>query len=317
MGKLAFFGRVQGSGGGGGGSGTVTSVAWTTSQGVSAVISNPTTTPNITITLGALTGVTSFNGLVITANNGTITTGTWNGTAIGDSYITSTLTGKTYNGLTLTSLATGFSIAGGTASRTATVDVTGTVMMLAGGQTISSATWNGTKIGIAYGGTNLTTIASGSILGANALDTLTAITSTSGLKVLQNSSGTISWANSVDTGVKFPIVKSWDGQGSAVTTGNTRYFTAPYAMTITGWNISCVGSSPTCTIDIWKVATGTALPTVANTIMGTKPALSSGNAVRSSTMTGWTTLAISAGDILGFNIDACSNATVINFELEF
>lgn len=124
MGKIAFFGRVSCTGGGGGGGGTVTSVGWTTSQGVSAVISNPTTTPNITITLGALTGVTSINGLVITANNGTITTGTWNGTAIGDSYITSTLTGKTYNGLTLTSLATGFSIAGGTTSKTLTINNT-------------------------------------------------------------------------------------------------------------------------------------------------------------------------------------------------
>lgn len=64
------------------GTGTVTSVAWTTSQGVSASIANSTTTPNITVTLGALTGVTSFNGLVVTANTGVITTGTWNGTTI-------------------------------------------------------------------------------------------------------------------------------------------------------------------------------------------------------------------------------------------
>lgn len=67
-------------------SGTVTSVAWTTSQGVSASISNPTTTPNITITMGALTGVTSFNGLIVTANTGVITTGTWNATKIGLTY---------------------------------------------------------------------------------------------------------------------------------------------------------------------------------------------------------------------------------------
>jgi len=70
----------------GSGSGTVTSVAWTTSQGVSASIATATTTPNITITLGALTGVTSFNGLVITANTGVVTTGTWNASIIGKAY---------------------------------------------------------------------------------------------------------------------------------------------------------------------------------------------------------------------------------------
>jgi hypothetical protein len=83
----------------GGGSGTVTSVAWTTSQGVSASVANSTTTPNITVTLGALTGVTSFNGLIVTANTGVITTGTWNGTTIavanGGTGVTSVTTAPT------------------------------------------------------------------------------------------------------------------------------------------------------------------------------------------------------------------------------
>ncbi len=69
-----------------GGVGTVTSVAWTTSQGVSASIANPTGAANITITLGALTGVTSYNGLIITADTGAITTGIWNGTKISEIY---------------------------------------------------------------------------------------------------------------------------------------------------------------------------------------------------------------------------------------
>jgi len=64
------------------GAGTVTTVSIVTAQGVSGSVANATTTPAITLTLGALTGVTSFNGLVITANTGTITTGVWNGTDI-------------------------------------------------------------------------------------------------------------------------------------------------------------------------------------------------------------------------------------------
>jgi len=62
--------------------GSVTTVSVVTNQGVSGSVANPTTTPAITLSLGALTGVTSFNGLVVTANTGAITTGVWNGTTI-------------------------------------------------------------------------------------------------------------------------------------------------------------------------------------------------------------------------------------------
>jgi len=63
----------------------VTSVSVTTNQGVSGSSSGGAT-PALTISLGALTGVTSFNGLVVTANTGVITTGTWQGSVIGYSY---------------------------------------------------------------------------------------------------------------------------------------------------------------------------------------------------------------------------------------
>lgn len=63
------------------GSGTLTAIGVTTNQGVSGSSSGGAT-PNLTLTLGALTGVTSLNGLVVTANTGVITTGTWNGTTI-------------------------------------------------------------------------------------------------------------------------------------------------------------------------------------------------------------------------------------------
>ena len=113
-----------------------------------------------------------------------------------------------------------------------------------------------------------------------------------------------------------PIRIGWDGQGGVVSTGSTRYYILPYACTITGWSIVATGTSPTTTIDVWRVSTGTSLPTVANTIMGTKPALSTGNAVRSTTLTGWSPTSFSAGDILGFSIDALANATTLVFSLE-
>lgn len=108
-----------------------------------------------------------------------------------------------------------------------------------------------------------------------------------------------------------------DGGGGTLSVGQVNgAVTMAHSGTITGWSISAGGSSPTCTIDVWKIATGTALPTVANTIMGTKPALAAGNAVRSSALTGWTATTYAAGDIIIFSIDATANATWITFALE-
>lgn len=121
--------------------------------------------------------------------------------------------------------------------------------------------------------------------------------------------------NYVDT-IARPIGITVDGGGAVLKTGVMGYVTTDFTGTITGWNITAVGASPTCTIDVWHVATGTTLPAVGNTIMGTKPALSTGNAVRSTTLTGWNPVTFSPGDIWAFNLDAVTNATYINFNLE-
>ncbi|MFH0760708.1 MAG: tail fiber domain-containing protein [Bacteroidota bacterium] len=53
---------------------------------------------------------------------------------------------------------------------------------------------------VAKGGNGLTAVAAGSIIGYNAANTASAITSTTGLKVLQNSAGTLSWSATTGTG---------------------------------------------------------------------------------------------------------------------
>lgn len=100
----------------------------------------------------------------------------------------------------------------------------------------------------------------------------------------------------------------FDGQGGTVATGSTSFKRIPFNCTVLGWSILAKGTSPTATFDIWKVASGTALPAVGNTIMGTKPALASGNAVASTTLTSWT-VAWSKDDIVGVNTDAISAGT--------
>jgi len=112
------------------------------------------------------------------------------------------------------------------------------------------------------------------------------------------------------------IGAGFDGGGSALTSGSTAttYFTVPFACTIAAWNITV--DTGTITLDVWKIATGTAIPTVANTITASAlPAISSGTAVHSTTLTGWTT-AVSANDIFGININTVATATKASLTLQ-
>jgi hypothetical protein len=106
----------------------------------------------------------------------------------------------------------------------------------------------------------------------------------------------------------------FDGGGSALSSGAVTYFTVPFACTIAAWNITV--DTGTITFDVWKVASGTAIPTVANTITASAlPAISSGTAVHSTTLTGWTT-SVGANDIFGIDINTVSLATKASLILQ-
>ena len=112
------------------------------------------------------------------------------------------------------------------------------------------------------------------------------------------------------------IGAGFDGGGSALTSGasQTTYFTVPFACTIQAWNITV--DTGTITFDIWKIATGTAIPTVANTITASAlPAISTGTAIHSTTLTGWT-VSVSANDIFGVNVNTVSTATKASLILQ-
>jgi len=67
---------------------------------------------------------------------------------------------------------------------------------------------------------------------------------------------------------------------------------------------------------VWKRATGTAVPTVANNINTSGVAITSGTYVFSSSVSDFTTTAVAAGDIFAFEITAVSGATKITFGLD-
>jgi hypothetical protein len=105
-----------------------------------------------------------------------------------------------------------------------------------------------------------------------------------------------------------------DTGGSALTNGSVVYFTISYACTITAWNITV--DAGTVTFDIWKIATGTAIPTVTNTITASaKPALSTGTALHSTSMSGWTT-SVAANDIFGIQLNTVATAKYAELDIQ-
>lgn len=102
---------------------------------------------------------------------------------------------------------------------------------------------------------------------------------------------------------------------TAVSTGKVKgFFTCPNAGSITAW--SFVVDAGTATVKVWKIASGTAKPTAANAINTSGVAISSNTAVRSTTLTDFTTTTVTANDIFAFNIEAISGVTEITFQLE-
>lgn len=88
-------------------------------------------------------------------------------------------------------------------------------------------------------------------------------------------------------------------------------FPVEFSGKIIGYSI--MGDAGTCTAKWWKKATGTAIPTIADVINTSGVGLSSGTAIRSSTVSDFTTVDVVAGDILIATLTAVSgmkNATV-------
>lgn len=148
---------------------------------------------------------------------------------------------------------------------------------------------------------------------------LTAISASGAISKAQpaftNISGTATAAQ-IPSNVKIrDIGTSWgDTTGSALTSGSIVYVTVPFACTISAWNINVDGG--TATIDIWKIATGTAIPTVTNTITASAlPAISTGTSIHSTTLTAWTT-AVAANDIFGFQLKTVATAKYVSIDME-
>lgn len=101
---------------------------------------------------------------------------------------------------------------------------------------------------------------------------------------------------------------------TALTTSEVSYVTVPFGCTIAGYNI--LVDAGTITLKTWKVATGTAIPTSANSISTSGVSISTGTAIHSTTVTDFTSTAVTQNDIVAAAITAVATAKFVNFTLQ-
>lgn len=102
---------------------------------------------------------------------------------------------------------------------------------------------------------------------------------------------------------------TWDGNGGVVQTTKTFSITVPYACTINNWYITTEGVSGSCIVDIKR--SGTSIIGGG----GNKPTLSSATSANAA-VSGWTSVAVSAGDKLTFSVGSLTSLTDIAVTLK-
>ncbi len=212
----------------------------------------------------------------------------------------------------------------GASSATTVGEITLGTNLTFSGSVLNAASTAATAFSAITGSTNTTAamvVGTGSSLAASGSGTIVATSTTGNAATVTtnaNLTGNVTSVGNATTIATNVLIMSvgvtLDGGGSALSTGQKGYLTCPFAGTIVGWNITA--DTGTCTFDVWKIATGTAVPTVSNTITASaKPALATGTAIHSTGLSGWTT-SVSANDIFGFNLDAVSGATKITLVIQ-
>jgi hypothetical protein len=106
---------------------------------------------------------------------------------------------------------------------------------------------------------------------------------------------------------------TFDGGGSTPTPSSVGYIVAPFGGSITRWDVIS-DQSGSAVIDVWKAAGS--IPTDANRIAGTeKPTLSAAQLASDTSLTTWSTLAVTAGDVFGFELESVTTCTRVTVEV--
>jgi len=105
-------------------------------------------------------------------------------------------------------------------------------------------------------------------------------------------------------------------EGSAVVAGPAGYVRIPFDGTIVRWSIMADGVG-SIVYDVWRETIANHPPTAGDSLIGggNKPTLSAGRA-STSTPTGWTSVALLAGDVVAFAVDSVSGLVRVTLVLD-
>jgi len=130
---------------------------------------------------------------------------------------------------------------------------------------------------------------------------------------LAASSNTITISSGAAVGSQITIVLGSIGQ--ALATGVKGYHDVEYSGIISA-AVMLADQSGSVVVDIWKDTYANYPPTVADTITASaKPTIASATKSLDTTLTGWTT-AITAGDVLGYNVDSVTSIQQVTVTLK-
>lgn len=191
------------------------------------------------------------------------------------------------------------------ATSTAVGDI-GTPTICSSGQAPRGIDANGNVTGCASttpgSGTNpkLAIWATGTTLGNIGTPTLcSAGQAPTGIDANGNATGCAPLSSTVNHGLVF----------TADPTNDTNYLPVPFACTISQYTL--VVDAGTVTVKFWKIATGTVHPTSSDSISTSGVSLSSGTLIRSTTLSDFTTTAVTANDVMAMHITAQSGLGVV------
>jgi hypothetical protein len=169
------------------------------------------TANRITVAADSVDIASTYVGQTSITTLGTIGTGTWQGSVVGATYggtgvnngaNTLTLAGSVTHSGAFTQTFTA------TAATSVTLPTTGTLATLAGSETFTNktlstgSTWNGNTIGVAYGGTGLTTATARGVIFGNGTSAMgvTAVSAIDGSFLREDATGNPYWSNTIDGG---------------------------------------------------------------------------------------------------------------------
>jgi hypothetical protein len=116
--------------------------------------------------------------------------------------------------------------------------------------------------------------------------------------------------------VTLPVGCTFDGGGSTITANSICYAVVPVAGTVVGWSIVAEGTSPASTVDVLRIASGTALPTASIAGSGL-PALTGTDNQHDAAPSGWGSVTLAAKDKLAFKVTVPGAATKLTIQLQY